>query len=158
MTIELHSVEGITPDSRDIAGYDRVVANAIILTADNKILLQRRGAEDKSYPDALVLFGGGVEADETLTDALCRELAEELEATVDAKDLLFLGAQTFTRRGMQPLVATFFWHDRNGTIGACHEDTPETFASSALALAETNVHPALHWAIGECVRRGLIPA
>lgn len=48
-----------------------------LLVRDNKILLGRRSST-KSFSNCWDVFGGGVEAGESLQDALSRELREEL--------------------------------------------------------------------------------
>lgn len=45
---------------------------------DGKVLLVHRSPSDRSYPDVWDLFGGHVEGDESLEEALRREACEEL--------------------------------------------------------------------------------
>ena len=49
-----------------------------ILLRDGHILLGKRAPHRKAYPCCWDVIGGRVEDGETLHDALCRELAEEL--------------------------------------------------------------------------------
>lgn len=58
----------------------RVVA--AILRNDNKVLLCHRHPDRSWYPDVWDLPGGHIEAGEDPADALVRELADELTATV----------------------------------------------------------------------------
>ena len=53
------------------------IVNALLL-CEGKILLARRSRHRKAYPDCWSFPGGHVEGDETLDQALCREVAEEL--------------------------------------------------------------------------------
>jgi 8-oxo-dGTP diphosphatase len=55
----------------------RNIVNALLLSED-KILLARRSAHRKAYPDLWSFPGGHVESDETFDQALCREVREEL--------------------------------------------------------------------------------
>ena len=57
-----------------------------IIIKDNKILLIHRIREDREY---WVFPGGGVEENETIEQALDREIAEELSLTVKDKKFLF---------------------------------------------------------------------
>lgn len=55
----------------------RNIVNALLLSED-KILLARRSPHRKAYPDLWSFPGGHVEGDETLNEALRREVSEEL--------------------------------------------------------------------------------
>ena len=59
----------------------RCVAGALI--RDGKILLVKRSPQSRFYPDVWDLFGGHVEGEETLEDALYREAFEELRVKVE---------------------------------------------------------------------------
>lgn len=59
----------------------RCVAGAIV--SDGKVLLVRRSPHVRHYPDVWDLFGGHVEAGESLDEALRREAREELGVEVD---------------------------------------------------------------------------
>jgi len=56
---------------------------AIVLDAENRVLLVRH-----TYLDGWYFPGGGVEAGETLLDAIMRELAEEAHISMDAPPVL----------------------------------------------------------------------
>lgn len=60
------------------APTDDVCAVALIV-ADGRVLLGHRSADRQAYPNVWDLFGGHVEAGETVEDALVRELDEELQ-------------------------------------------------------------------------------
>ncbi len=55
----------------------RVIVNALLLQGAN-ILLARRSATRKAYPDVWSFPGGHVELGETLEEALTREAGEEI--------------------------------------------------------------------------------
>ncbi|MDH7787948.1 8-oxo-dGTP diphosphatase [Ochrobactrum sp. 19YEA23] len=56
------------------------IVNAVFV-GPKGILLARRSPHKKAYPDLWSFPGGHVEADETLEEALIREIAEELNTT-----------------------------------------------------------------------------
>jgi nucleoside triphosphatase len=81
--------------SSNLAGSTRMrevkrkIVSAVIVSKDEKILFgkQRKGGV---YPDCWHIPGGGVEAGETLEQALCRETQEEtgIDVTKYPKELL----------------------------------------------------------------------
>jgi NAD+ diphosphatase len=81
------------------------------VTNDNQLLLSVRGIEP--FKGALDSFGGFVDDQETVEDALTRELQEELGLTSDQYELpIFLSTET----GLYPydgedrsILSTFFW-------------------------------------------------
>ena len=68
--------------SKEQADIARCVAGALM--SDGKVLLVRRSPLARHYPDVWDLFGGHVEAKESLEDALRREAWEELEIEIDS--------------------------------------------------------------------------
>jgi 8-oxo-dGTP diphosphatase len=65
--------------------YDRPMAEAIVAGAmikDGRVLLCHRSPHRRWYPDVWDLPGGHVELGETPTEALKRELLEELSVSV----------------------------------------------------------------------------
>ncbi len=54
-------------------------ANIIIYNDENKILMQKRHKNAKIYPDHWGLFGGKIELNENYTEAIIREIKEELD-------------------------------------------------------------------------------
>ena len=64
-------------------------ASAIIINADNKVLLQHRGTNAPRYPNTWSIWGGKIEEGETPMSAMIRELNEELAITVDENQLIF---------------------------------------------------------------------
>lgn len=62
-------------------GYDhvRVIVRAILINENNEIaLIKVRGTDEFGYRDYYETPGGGVEKNETLTEALIREIDEEV--------------------------------------------------------------------------------
>ncbi len=55
-------------------------AGGLILT-DGRILLGLRAPDSKTYPNVWDIFGGHVKGEETIEEALVRELREELDIT-----------------------------------------------------------------------------
>lgn len=68
------------------------LADCVILTKDNKILMQQRPENWGKHAGVLNIFGGHVEEGETILEGLIRELHEELGAVVKAEDVVFIGA------------------------------------------------------------------
>jgi 8-oxo-dGTP diphosphatase len=52
-------------------------AGAVIVDDDGRIFIQRRSKDRKLFPDTWDIVGGHVEAGETVTEALHREVTEE---------------------------------------------------------------------------------
>jgi ADP-ribose pyrophosphatase YjhB (NUDIX family) len=63
------------------------VRAAAIITVGKKILLVKHKKNDKEY---WLLPGGGVKYGESLTNALKRELKEELNLKIDVKDIVYI--------------------------------------------------------------------
>jgi len=59
-----------------------------VLIKDNQILLPKRASNLKVMPDKYEFPGGKVEENETLEEALKRELYEELSIDVDIEDII----------------------------------------------------------------------
>ena len=59
-----------------------------VLIKDNKIILPKRASNLKVLPDKYEFPGGKVEKNETLKEALKRELYEELSIDVDIEDII----------------------------------------------------------------------
>jgi len=67
----------------DQTNYRNCFACSIILSQDNRIVMQYRDHTFKNFPDKFALFGGHMEAGENPSQALVRELEEELNARVN---------------------------------------------------------------------------
>jgi 8-oxo-dGTP diphosphatase len=59
-----------------------------VLIKDNKIILPKRASNLKVMPDKYEFPGGKVEENETLEEALKRELYEELSIDLDIEDII----------------------------------------------------------------------
>lgn len=74
--------------------WHKAVAGFII-NSKNQVLLQKRSASKKLWPNMWdITTGGHVLADEFGFEAIIRESKEELGIELDKKDVLFLGAAT----------------------------------------------------------------
>lgn len=138
----------------DTAQYRCVGSGAIILTHDNKFLLQQRGNDWHSFAGRLSTFGGRAEMHETPLQTISRELNEELGAVVT--DAIFLGAYTEKATDYTELCHGFFWHDRRRTITGCYEGEPAYFDTVDDILKEPNLMDDVPWLLGICRDRGLL--
>ena len=64
----------------------RSSAKALIIKEGKMAAIKIRDAEEEWY----IMPGGGQDAEETLKEAVCREVSEELGIAVECKDLLFV--------------------------------------------------------------------
>lgn len=74
--------------------FDVRKALIVPMNAAREIFIQDRRGHKK--PD-WGYFGGGIEGDETPTEAVIRETSEELSIRITAQDLIYLGATTGAR-------------------------------------------------------------
>jgi 8-oxo-dGTP diphosphatase len=134
-------------------GMMQQYADCIILTHDNKILLQQRPENGGAHSGALCAFGGHVEEGENFMGALVRELREELGAVVNPDKVIFLGE---FREDDGSVVHIHFWRDKNATITGCYEWEARSYDTVAEALAHPGIMKYAEWALLECGRRGLV--
>jgi 8-oxo-dGTP diphosphatase len=134
--------------------FIRHSAGCLVLTHDNKILLQQRDEDCLRYPGCLATFGGGLEGNETAMQALVRELKEELGASVNPDDVVALGAMT--EINSNELIYVYFWHDIAGTINGCYEGSAMAYADSATPLLHPKIMSDVCWLLVECQQRGLL--
>ena len=67
-------------------------AHALLLTEDNKVILQQRDTNPQIINSGLIsMFGGTLKSDENIEEGLTRELFEELELEISINDLKKLG-------------------------------------------------------------------
>lgn len=136
--------------------FKKRLADCVILTHDNKILMQQRPKNWGKYGGALNFFGGHVEDGETIMQALVRELHEELGAVVDPNDVIFLGAVTERETNHTEIIHVHFWHDKTGTITGCYEAESKEYDCIEDAQAHPKIMEYAHWALHEAQRRGLL--
>ena len=141
-------------EKADVTAFKKQFSSCIVLTRENKILLQQRGDNFVTFPGYLSSFGGRIEKDETPTQALIRELNEELGAVVNESDVVLLGAVTEKISDYQDLVYEYFWHDAHGTITGCYEGEARFFddVESVLKYSE-KIMDDVQWALKECQLR-----
>lgn len=133
--------------------YHCQYVSAIVLTADNKILLQYRPKHWRTHPDFIATFGGRMEPGETPLQALQRELTEELGAEVKANAAVSLGAVTEAITNHTELIHLFFWHDKHNTISGCYEAEAKYFDSVKQVKAHANIMDDVLWALHECQKK-----
>ncbi|STX55677.1 mutator MutT protein [Legionella beliardensis] len=128
----------------------------LVLTAQDKILLQQRPQYFTTYPGYVCEFGGKIEQGEQPIDALGRELKEELGAQVNAEDVVSFGAITEPMSKYSELIYTFFWHDKFATITGCYEGMASYFNNAAQILKLPNITDGLRWLLSQCQSQDLI--
>ena len=96
-----------------------LVSAAALFDAENNVLLQRRPAGD-DLAGLWELPGGKVEVEETPIEALIRELHEELDITVSARDVVPLSFVTHPLGERHLLLLLFSVTRWQGTAVARH--------------------------------------
>jgi mutator protein MutT len=91
-----------------MSGETRRVALIILHDDEGRILLQQRTDDAPSLPGVWAYFGGGIEPGETPEEAVRREAAEELNATLAAPRMIF--ERAFALEGR--MVHLFVFLDR----------------------------------------------
>jgi 8-oxo-dGTP diphosphatase len=145
-----------TPEAIQKGIFIKHLADCVILTQDNKILMQQRPENWRTFPGALNIFGGHVENGESIIEALIRELHEETGARVDASEVVLLGAISEEETNYSELVHVYFWHDKQGTITGCYEAEERRFTSVEEALSHPKIMDYARWALLEAKARGLL--
>lgn len=141
--------------------YPQQFVGCLVLTQDNKILLQQRGRDWAFYPGYLCEFGGKIDKGEIPLKAIVRELKEELGAQALEVEIITLGAITEPMTKHNDLIYVFFWHDKKGTITGCYEGRAICFDNSTTILNHADLNhvkitDGLRWLLVECKQRGLI--
>ena len=140
--------------SDESTGYAKQMSDCVILTHDNKILLQQRPDE---WGGQLTAFGGHLEEGESAEEGLVRELQEELGADVNQDDLVALGSVTENFTGHTELVNVYFWHDKSGTITGCYEGgEAREYETLEEALSHPKIMDYLVWALKKCREQDLL--
>ena len=120
--------------------HDVVVA---VLVADRHVLLTHRSPTRVAYPNVWDLPGGHIEAGESTTQAIMRELHEELAITVDPVHVETFAAPLIATRDLRVSVCRIhLWQGE--PINACptEHDQIGWFALDELAHLDL-AHPAL---------------
>lgn len=106
-------------------------AGAIIVTHDNRILLQRRDDKpDLINAGKLAVFGGYLEDGEEVGAALVRELHEELGVTAKAEDLLPVSDETYALPDSKSIrIRHFLWFEKIPQITGIYEGSAAYFDS-----------------------------
>ena len=136
--------------------FQAAYSGAIILTTSNQLLLQQRTETTRSFPGYLAMFGGRIEDKETPTQAIIRELHEELGALIDPDEVIFLGALTESISNHQDLIYEFFWHDKTGKITGCFEDTPAYFDTLDAVYQHPKPMKDIFWSLKRCQTLGIL--
>ena len=128
----------------------------MILTQDEKIILQQRANDWHTFPGCLATFGGKIESGESPIQALVRELNEELGAKVMPADAISLGAITETYTEHSELIYTYFWHDDRDSITGCYEGEAAYYDNCAAALKHPKIMNDVRWILNKCQKLTLL--
>ena len=138
------------------SSFVRRYVGCLVLTHDNKILLQHRPENWRTHPGCLATFGGGIETGESPMETLVRELNEELGAKVIPSEVIRLGAITEAITNYTELVYHYFWHDKQGTITGCYECEAKYYDTANEVYAHPKVMDDVRWLLKSCQNRGLL--
>jgi 8-oxo-dGTP diphosphatase len=138
--------------------FQKHLADVVILTSQNKLLLQHRPLTWQTSPGRVNLFGGHVEFGEQPIEAAAREINEETGGILSPDDLLFIGTITEGWTNHTEAVHVYFWHDKNCSITGCYEAESIEFDTAADAMKHPKIMDYTQWALNECARRGLLPS
>ena len=156
MTQFKHTIQQVDLPQIIESKFAALFVGCIVLTQDNKILLQQRGIHFKTFPGFISEFGGRIEHNEHPTHALIRELREELGAQVQEADIINLGAITEKATNFSELIYAYFWHDKLGTISGCYEGEAKYFETAKAVLDHHKVMDSVRWLLKECQNRQLL--
>ena len=97
----------------------RIIADVVagILMEKGKFLVEKRRVDDEADPGYIEIPGGHVDPDETLEDALRREMKEELGIEVESARLVQKSLATATN-GERMRIHYFHVEKWNGRIGS----------------------------------------
>jgi len=144
----------LTQDSEE--KFARRYVGCLVLTQDHKILLQLRSDHWRTHPGCLSTFGGEIEPGETPTEALVRELHEELGAKVIPTDVISLGTIIEAITNYSELIYLYFWHDKHSTITGCYECEAKYYDTVDEIYSHPKLMDDVRWLLKECQNRGLL--
>ncbi|MCI5060920.1 MAG: NUDIX hydrolase [Alphaproteobacteria bacterium] len=150
---KIRVIDANTPSDK----FSANLADCVILTKNNRLLMQQRPDNWKNHAGVLNIFGGHIEKGETIQDGLIRELREELGAVVKPKDVTFIGTITEDWTNHTEAVHIHFWHDKEGTITGCYECEAIEYNSAEEALKHPKIMDYAAWALNQCKTLNLIP-
>lgn len=150
------NIKPINTDKIALADFKNQFTSCIILTANNKLLLQKRGENWSRFPGFICPFGGKVEDNETPLQAITRELQEELGAKIAPEEIDFLGAYTEKASNFTDLIYGYFWHDQHDKITGCYEGAPAYFDSIAQVLKSKKLMDEIPYLIDLCNKKGFL--
>ena len=156
MTEFIKSIQYIDLAQADEKNYKQCYVGCIVLTQDNKIMLQQRGTNWNHFPGYLSEFGGRIESDESPMQALIRELNEELGAQVSPADVISLGAVTEEATKHTELIYVYFWHDKHGTITGCYEGEAKYFDDIKTVFQHPKKMDTVSWLLNQCKKQKLL--
>jgi 8-oxo-dGTP diphosphatase len=128
-------------------------STCIILTQDNRILLQERD----DIADYVSRFGGGCEGDETHAQTMLRELKEELGATVEESELIYMMQLMGVNLRKEAYEdAIYFWHDKYGKVTGIYEGRAAYYTSAQDALMDRRLSDNTRKVVELAQERGLL--
>lgn len=152
----LTRIKEINLSTIDESSFKQRYVGCIVLTSDKQILLQSRPPHWRTFPGKIATFGGHVEEKETPSEALIRELREELGAQVKSDELIVLGAIAEEITKYKDLVYLYYWHDKKETITGFYECEAQYFTDVNEALHHPELMDDVRWALIECQNRKLL--
>jgi len=133
--------------------HPRIRVAAVIV--ENKALLL--ALHEKNGRQVWVLPGGGVDHGETMTDALCRELREELDLKVIPRHVVHL-CESIDPKGTRHLVQAAFLCDRlSKDVPRATGKDPRVVDARFIPielLASLSMHPPIQQDLVDLVREG----
>lgn len=157
MLIERDDLDIKVVNNPNSSQYNKCFTGCIILSKNKQILLQKRPEYWHPYPGYITTFGGRIEKEETPSQAIVRELYEELGAKVSPEELVYLGAITEPCTGHTELIYEYFWHDNHNLITGCYEGIAIYFDNIEKILNQPKVMDDVEWLLNECQKRKLLP-
>jgi len=152
----MSSIKVVDLNSTNITNFQKSFVGCLVITNDNKILLQKRGDNWDRFPGYITTFGGQIELEETPSQTLVRELKEELGATVIPAEAIYLGAITESYTNYSELIYTYLWHDKANTITGCYEGETKLFNNYSEIINNPKTMDDVLWIVNECLVKGLL--